>query len=180
MSGWSNSLGMVLCVILMGCSSPTPATPPPSTSTSQVDPQVLMNLGQFLPISAQAKVKKQTIGLEVAKTPEQQALGLMYRTNLPSDRGMLFPFNPPQPVRFWMKNTIIPLDMVFLRDGVVQSIAASVPPCTQEPCRTYGPDKFDTLIDQVIELRSGRASELGLKVGDRVDIQFVDSQRHRS
>jgi hypothetical protein len=101
-------------------------------------------------------------------------MGLMYRTTLADDRGMLFPFEPPQPVSFWMKNVRIPLDMIFLRDGEVKAIAASVPPCTAEPCPTYGPP---TAVNQVIELRGGRAAELGLKVGDRVKIKFLDSKR---
>jgi uncharacterized membrane protein (UPF0127 family) len=122
----------------------------------------------MLPISARAIVKGKVIQLEVAQTPLQQEVGLMYRTTLPRDRGMLFPFSPPQPVSFWMKNTLIPLDMIFLRQGVVQKIAALVPPCTSDRCPTYG---TTTPIDQVIELRSGRAAELGLKKGDRVTIE---------
>jgi hypothetical protein len=70
-----------------------------------------------------------------------------------------------------MKNTKIPLDMVFLRNGEVKAIAANVPPCTAEPCPSYGPQ---IPIDQVIELRGGRAAELGLKVGARVSVEFLD------
>jgi hypothetical protein len=70
-----------------------------------------------------------------------------------------------------MKNTKIPLDMVFLKDGEVKAIEADVPPCTADPCPSYGPE---TPIDQVIELRGGRAAELGLKVGDRVSVKFLD------
>ncbi len=163
---------MVLGILLIGCSSPTPATPPLATPSPVVETR--MDLGQKLPISAQAIIAGRTIGLEVARTPQQQAMGLMYRTTLADDRGMLFPFEPPQPVSFWMKNVRIPLDMIFLRDGEVKAIAASVPPCTAEPCPTYGPP---TAVNQVIELRGGRAAELGLKVGDRVKIKFLDSKR---
>jgi uncharacterized membrane protein (UPF0127 family) len=133
-----------------------------------------MNLGQTLPISAQATIAGHTIGLEVARTPKQQAMGLMYRIALEDYRGMLFKFESPQLVRFWMKNVRIPLDMIFLQDGEVKAITASVPPCTTSPCPTYGPE---TLVNQVIELRGGRAAELGLKVGDQVKIQFLDSKR---
>jgi hypothetical protein len=84
---------------------------------------------------------------------------------------MLFPFDPPRPASFWMKNTLIPLDMIFLRNGEVKAIEADVPPCTTTPCPSYGPDQIE--IDQVIELRAGRAAELGLKVGDRVNIKFL-------
>ncbi|MDY7014675.1 MAG: DUF192 domain-containing protein, partial [Cyanobacteriota bacterium] len=112
----------------------------------------------------------ETIELEVTQTPQQQALGLMFRDRLPDNRGMLFVFEPAQPVGFWMKNVKIPLDMIFLRDGIVRAIA-SVPPCTSDPCPTYGPEEP---IDQVIELRGGRAAELGLKEGDRAIVNFLE------
>jgi len=125
------------------------------------------NLGQMLPITAQVKIADQIIQLEVAQTDEQQAMGLMHRTKLEANRGMLFPFNPPRRVGFWMKNVSINLDMVFLYQGKVAAIASDVPPCKEEPCAVYG---AKGLIDQVIELRGGRAKELGLKVGDRLTV----------
>ena len=94
----------------------------------------------------------------------------MYRTSLADDRGMLFPFPNPQPARFWMKNTLIPLDIVFIHKGVVKYIQVATPPCTKDPCPSYGPN---TLIDTVLELRSGRSAELGLKVGDSVKIELL-------
>ncbi len=159
-------LPIVLGILLISCSQQTPAQPPNITVSST--PTVVNNLGQKLPISAVAITPNgRKIQLEVARTPKQQAMGLMYRDALPDNRGMLFEFSSPQPVSFWMLNVPVPLDMVFLRQGIVQYIAASVPPCTKQPCPTYGPR---TLIDQVIELRSGRAAELGLKKGDKVII----------
>jgi uncharacterized membrane protein (UPF0127 family) len=110
------------------------------------------------------------IELEIAKTPEQQQIGLMYRTSLADNRGMLFPFSPPRPVSFWMKNVSINLDMIFLRDGVIQAIESNVPPCQNDPCTTYGPN---VEIDQVIELRGGRSAELKLKQGDLIKINFL-------
>lgn len=173
MSSWSSVLGIVLGILLSGCSTPTPAISPTATP-DQVETPV--NLGQTLPISAQAVIADSIIELEVAQTQQQQATGLMYRTALPDNRGMLFSFNSPQPVSFWMKNVRIPLDMIFLKDGEVKAIAASIPPCTAEPCPTYGPE---TAVNQVIELRGGRAAELGLKVKDKVKIKFFDSKRLR-
>ncbi len=164
-------LAIGLSVGLLGCtSSPwaiagnTPAATQPSQAAS---------LAQSLPISAEAQMGGHVIQLEVARTPQEQAKGLMYRASLPDDRGMLFPFSPARPVQFWMMNVPISLDMVFLRNGVVRYIAANVPPCTATPCPTYGPR---VAIDQVIELRGGRAEELGLKVGDRVSVRFLESQ----
>lgn len=125
-------------------------------------------MGQTLPVTAQVQIADQIIQLEVAETQAQQSMGLMYRDSLPDDRGMLFPFNPPRNVTFWMKNVRINLDMIFLRNGQVKDVASNVPPCTTDPCPTYGPS---TAVDHVIELRGGRATELGIKVGDRLQIQ---------
>ncbi|MGB3652238.1 MAG: DUF192 domain-containing protein [Rivularia sp. (in: cyanobacteria)] len=172
MKYYQRFLPIVLGVLLISCSGQTPAETP-NITVSQT-PIVVNNLGQQLPISAVATIPNGTqIQLEVAKTPQQQAMGLMYRPALPDNRGMLFNFASPQPVSFWMKNVPVALDMVFLRKGVVQYIAEEVPPCTKEPCPTYGPR---TLIDQVIELRSGRAAELNLKKGDKVTINSIETK----
>lgn len=125
--------------------------------------------GQTLPITATTDIKGQVIELEVAQTRQQQATGLMFRKSLPDNRGMLFSFAQPQVTSFWMKNVSIPLDMIFLYQNKVKAIASNVPPCTTNPCPVYGPN---TIIDRVIELRGGRAEELGLKVGDSVKIEF--------
>ncbi|HAC64596.1 MAG TPA: DUF192 domain-containing protein, partial [Cyanothece sp. UBA12306] len=129
---------------------------------------------QKLPVTAKTKIGQQVIELEVAQTPEQQQLGLMYRQSLEDNRGMLFPFDPPRPVKFWMKNVSIPLDMIFLLDGEVKAIENNVPPCNQTPCPTYGPS-IAIDIDQVIELRGGRAEELGIKPGDLLKIEFLST-----
>jgi uncharacterized protein len=130
--------------------------------------------GQVLPISATAKLGDRTFELEVAKTHSQQALGLMYRTFLPSNRGMLFPFTPPQPVQFWMKHCRLSLDMIFLRQGKVIAISANTPSCTTDPCPVYGPNE---LTDQVIEIRGNQAASIGLKVGDPVEISVLKTPR---
>lgn len=165
-------LGLGLGLLLMGC-SPAPISQAASQSSPII--QASTDLGQSLPITAQATIARQAIQLEVAKTPQEQEVGLMGRTSLADDQGMLFVFSPARPTQFWMKNTLINLDMVFLNKGIVKSIAANVPPCTSDPCPTYG--STSDVIDQVIELRGGRATELGLKVGDRVPIQFLKMNR---
>ncbi|MCS6781947.1 MAG: DUF192 domain-containing protein [Gloeomargarita sp. SKYBB_i_bin120] len=125
---------------------------------------------QYLPVRAQFQHNGQRVLLEVAWTPEQQALGLMYRERLVPDRGMLFPFYPPRPVQFWMKNMRAPIDMVFLRENRVIAIYPNVPPCPRDPCPTYGPDD---LVDAVIELAPGRAQQLGLRVGDTLIVRLI-------
>lgn len=167
---WSSIL--VLEILLISCTPPVPAVSPDQATSPQMSPsagQITAKLGQELPISATVQIGNQVIQLEVAKTADQQEMGLMYRKELAANRGMLFPFGSPRPVGFWMKNCFINLDMVFLRDGKVESIATNVPPCTKEPCPVYN---SKVPVDQVIELRGGRAQELGLKVGDRLTVKY--------
>jgi uncharacterized membrane protein (UPF0127 family) len=102
--------------------------------------------------------------VEVATTPDQQAYGLMYIHSLPADAGMIFPYDPPQEVAFWMKNTLIPLDMLFVRpDHTITRIAANARPQDWTPIASEVP------IMAVIEINGGQASKDGLAVGDKVD-----------
>jgi len=142
------------------------------TVPSSDEPAItLSGPGQLLPVSAVAQMRGETFEIEVARTSEEQSLGLMFRSALPDNRGMLFPFSPPRQVSFWMKDVPVALDMVFLRAGEVVVIAPQVPPCPALPCPSYGPGA--EVIDQVLELRSGRAAEIGLQVGDRVEIEAL-------
>lgn len=173
---------LILCgTVLVGCvpytSDTLDSTPAQTTAPSVSDTNNPAFQGQILPITATAKVlgTDKIFALEVAKTPEQQQLGLMYREFLPDNRGMLFEFNPPRPVSFWMKNCLINLDMIFMRDGVVQAITRDVPPCESDPCPTYGPPSR-VVIDQVIEIRGGLAQEVGLKEGDRIEVTPTPEQ----
>jgi len=87
----------------------------------------------------------------------------MFRRSLAPDEGMLFPYDPPSPVSFWMHNTLIPLDMLFIRaDGTIARIATAralddTPVAAGEP------------VAAVLEIRAGRAAELGIRAGDRTD-----------
>ena len=126
---------------------------------------------QQLPIEARWCIRDDTcVLLEVADQPQEQQLGLMQRLALPPLRGMWFPFQPARPLRFWMLNTIAPLDMVFVHQSQVIAIKAEVPICPALPCRSYGP-MADA--DGVIELRAGEAKRLGLDVGDAVVIEPI-------
>jgi uncharacterized membrane protein (UPF0127 family) len=99
----------------------------------------------------------------VAATPEQQEHGLMFYRSLGADQGMVFPYDPPQDVAFWMKNTLIPLDMLFIRsDGTIARI-------TTAKALDETPVPGGEPVAAVLELRAGRAAELGIKEGDRVD-----------
>lgn len=162
------NLSILLPIVLLGCSSLS------SSERAMADVAVERERGQALPIEAIATVAGETIQLEVAQTPEQQGIGLMFRESLADDRGMLFPFPQERVARFWMKNVPISLDMIFLNGDRVVDLAVDVPPCQQEPCPVYGPD---ALVDGVMELRGGRGEELGIKVGDRIEIKPLNQQR---
>jgi len=106
---------------------------------------------------------RHVIKIEVAETNEEKALGLMFRTSLADDAGMLFPYTPPQETGMWMRNTYIPLDMIFIReDGTVHLIETNTEPLSERVIRSRGP------ISAVLELAAGNAGRLGLKVGDSV------------
>jgi uncharacterized protein len=101
--------------------------------------------------------------VQIAATPEQQEHGLMFVRSLAGDQGMIFPYDPPQNVAFWMKNTLIPLDMVFIRaDGTIARIATAKP-LDETPVPAGEP------VAAVLEIRGGRAAELGIREGDRVE-----------
>lgn len=101
--------------------------------------------------------------VEIADTPARQALGLMYRTELPDRYGMLFPHAAPRELTMWMRNTYIPLDMIFIRaDGTVHRIAEMTEPHSEEIVASKGP------VTAVLELAGGTARALGLKPGDTV------------
>ncbi len=107
---------------------------------------------------------KQHFTIEEAKTQPQMMQGLMYRRSMPADAGMLFEYDHPQPVAFWMKNTLIPLDMLFIgADGTVLDIHERAVPLSLD---TIGTDKP---VLGVLELNGGTVSRLGIKPGDRVD-----------
>ncbi|MBK1646293.1 hypothetical protein CKO25_16895 [Thiocapsa imhoffii] len=123
-------------------------------------------LPQYLPISAQAEIGGTRILLEVARTPEQRARGLMRRPALPAHQGMLFPSPDARPLRMWMKNTLVPLDIVFIYRERIVALVERAPPCAKKPCPVYGPG--DQAIDHVLELRAGRIAELGVRLGDPI------------
>ncbi|MEP5487681.1 MAG: DUF192 domain-containing protein, partial [Parasphingorhabdus sp.] len=93
----------------------------------------------------------------------QQAQGLMFRTELAPDKGMIFPFAKDRAASFWMKNTVISLDIIFLRrDGTIESIAANTIPYSLAPVRSNEP------VATVLEIAAGRAAELNIGPGDTV------------
>ena len=105
--------------------------------------------------------------VEIADTPRRQEIGLMYRPPLAPDHGMLFEFPSPRSVMFWMKNCPYPLDMLFITaDGRILSIVRNAAPESETPLPSGGP------ITGVLEIRGGRAAEMGAEPGDSVRHSF--------
>jgi uncharacterized membrane protein (UPF0127 family) len=105
-----------------------------------------------------------TFQIEIATTSSQQAQGLMYRRTMAADAGMLFPYTSPRRLSFWMKNTFIPLDLLFIAaDGRIASIQQRTVPQSLEPIRSRGK------VLAVLELNGGTVSRLNIKPGDRVE-----------
>ncbi len=108
-----------------------------------------------------------SITAELAMTAEERARGLMFRERIQPDQGMLFVFEEEGIYPFWMKNTLIPLDILWLGgDRRIVHIASDLPPCTAEPCPSYDPE---VPAFYVLELKAGEARARGLKTGDRLE-----------
>jgi len=113
--------------------------------------------------SIQTSGGKRDFTIELAMTPAQQAQGLMFRREMAPDAGMLFVFPESREQTFWMKNTLLPLDMIFIKpDGTILSIAERTVPLTETPVPSHGSAKA------VLEVNGGTASRLGIKPGDKV------------
>ena len=111
----------------------------------------------------------QRYSVEVADNDAAREHGLMDRTEMAADHGMLFVFQDDAPRAFWMKNTKIPLDMLFFdADRRLVSVQHNVPPCTADPCPAYssgGPARY------VLELNGGETQKIGVTAGDEMTIQ---------
>jgi len=159
----SGKVALILAGLLLVCSacggaakSSTSPTPPPRPAAAV--PRVV------LPSGAVYRV-------ELARTPEEQAQGLMFRESLPEKSGMLFLFPDVAPHRFWMKNTMIPLDMIWMDpSGKVIFVSADTPPCKADPCPNYGPDSTAA---SVLEIAAGRAAKEKVTVGSVIRFDGV-------
>ena len=155
-----NWLAIALAAALAACTSnAAPGAPAPEATALGV-PQT--GLAQVpLTITSASGVHRFTV--EIARTAEQQTHGMMFRTSIAPNRGMLFPYDTPQNIAFWMKNTLIPLDMIFIReDGTIARISTAVP--QSETSMPAGEP-----VVAVLEIAGGRAAELGIRPGDRVE-----------
>jgi uncharacterized protein len=147
-------LAVALAAIPAGCGAEPERAAPPAATPSRLE---------IIPLTIRSGSGDHRFSVEVARSPQEQAQGLMFRERLAPDAGMLFPFPAPRPASFWMKNTLIPLDMLFIRaDGTIARIAAKTVPHSLDPVGVDEP------VVAVLEIAGGRAAALGLSEGDRV------------
>ena len=115
------------------------------------------------PILIESGGKSHKFTVELALSQQQQMQGLMFRRQMAPDAGMLFVYRREEPNAMWMRNTFLPLDMLFIgRDGVVKKIVERAVPLSETTIRSGGP------VVAVLELNAGTVSRLGLKPGDKV------------
>ncbi|QYJ06914.1 DUF192 domain-containing protein [Qipengyuania flava] len=155
-------------VALVACSPQSQAessNDQPITITEQAAPDVHPVSGlAIVPLRVITDEERIGFRVELADTREAQARGLMFRTELGDFEGMIFPYDGTTAQSFWMKNTPLPLDIIFIGpDRTISNIAAMTTPYSLDSVYSVGP------VLGVLELRGGRAAELGIEPGDRVE-----------
>jgi uncharacterized membrane protein (UPF0127 family) len=142
---------------LLAVACVVPAAPARAQAALSTPPQ------QLEPLTIVTASGEHTFQIEVARTDEQRARGLMFRRFMPEDRGMLFDFKNEQPIMMWMRNTYIPLDMIFIaRDGRVINVAENTEPLSERTIASAAP------AFAVLEVNAGISRKIGLKAGDRI------------
>ncbi len=118
---------------------------------------------------SQACFEKNCFGVEIANTPYKQEIGLMNRESLEKNKGMLFIFGAEDKYKFWMKNTLIPLDIIWIdQNNKIIFIQKNAQPCKTEQCGIFGPDEN---AKYVLEINGGLAEEVGIDVGEDIEIR---------
>ncbi len=116
------------------------------------------------------QINNQQFNVEVSDTIFKKQLGLGGRKSLNANEGMLFPFKPASSQTFWMKDMLIPIDIIWIRAGKVIGISANLPPPNKSNNYNLSITKSPGSVDNVLEIKAGRAAELKIKVGDKVKI----------
>jgi hypothetical protein len=152
-------LGVALALSLAAAAPATAQIARQDPKTCKGQPEIK----PFEPLQIRTDKGVQSFRVEIADSEMEREYGLMCRRSLAPDRGMLFLFARSEPQMFWMRNTLIPLDIVYIgEDGRVVSISRNVQPLDESGAPSAGPAKF------VLELPAGRAAQIGLLPGDRV------------
>ncbi len=156
-------------LVLAGCSAQPAANtnaggevPAPLIANQTAGTHPISGL-EIIEVSVESGQMRHVFRTELANTPQSQAKGMMFRTEMGDDEAMLFPSDLPAPRSFWMKNTPLSLDIIFVGvDGRISNIAANAVPYSLDSVLSQGP----TIA--VLEIRGGLAAELGITAGDRV------------
>ncbi|MFM9936223.1 MAG: DUF192 domain-containing protein [Novosphingobium sp.] len=164
---WSRAASLALLIAAVGCS---PLAAGSSTAQAQASASAPASLPvhpvsglTVVPLTVTGATGVHVFKVEVAATFGEQERGLMFRNAMGEDEGMIFPMDPPRPTAFWMKNTVIPLDIIFIgADHKVLNVAANAVPYDMRPLPSVG------AAAGVLELIGGRAAALGIKPGDTV------------
>ncbi|MGI8943435.1 MAG: DUF192 domain-containing protein [Qipengyuania sp.] len=150
-------------LLLLAACSPQPAAEASSAAETAPAAHPVSGL-EVIPLTVTSGARDHRFRVELADTDEAQRRGLMFRTELGDNEGMLFPSDPPEVRSFWMKNTPLPLDIIFIgADGRILNIHANTTPYSTQSYASEG------LASGVLELRGGRATELGIEPGDKVE-----------
>jgi uncharacterized membrane protein (UPF0127 family) len=155
----------VLLPLLLGvpACSPQAAEPTPAPVQEQASVHPVSGL-EVIPLTVTTPTGTHALRVEVARTPQEQSRGLMHRTAMGADEGMLFPYDQPRMLSFWMKNTVLSLDLIFIdEERRVINVAANAVPYSERSIYSAAPGIA------VLELVGGRAAELGIVSGSKVD-----------
>jgi uncharacterized protein len=150
-------LRSLLCAALLFAATPLPLQAAERAPAEQ--PQRLA----AVPLTIDTNRGRVRYKVEVARSQREQAIGMMYRRSVPTRTGMIFPMQPARFASFWMMNTYVPLDLIFIRaDGTIASIARNATPLSLDPIQSYEP------VAAVLELAGGEAARVGMRSGDHV------------
>ena len=150
-------------IALAACSTQAATdAPPPPAAESSLHPESGL---QIIPVTVTSSTGKHLFRAEVAATAAQQQRGLMFRTEMAHDEGMIFPYEDnPHQLSFWMRNTVIPLDIIFIgTDRKILNIAENAVPYSEESLPSVG------VAAAVLEINGGLSAELGIRPGDSVE-----------
>ena len=152
---------VAIMISFAGCTSdsPEPVHPPKHIGSGQPQFEKEGTLNFLKPDGSVVS----TIDIEIADTPDQQQRGLMNRSFMQNDQGMLFIFDEERPQSFWMKNTIIPLDIIYVNSKMnIVSIAENTTPYSEQSIPSRGPAIY------VVEVNGGYAAQFGLQAGYQI------------
>jgi uncharacterized membrane protein (UPF0127 family) len=163
---WTRAASLALLIAAVGCSPLAAGSNSAQAQASTAAPAAAVHPVSGLaivPLTVTTASGAHSFKVEVAASFAEQERGLMFRAVMGADEGMIFPMNPPRPVAFWMKNTVIPLDIIFIdANHKVLNVAANAVPYDLTPLPSVGDAAG------VLELVGGRAAQLGIKPGDTV------------